>query len=119
MMERLTGKYLGRTGLVDNLNVQCPKICNQSFCESCPIQKAFDKLAHYEDLEEQGLLLKLPCKVGDTVYEIVEEWDLKSNSKYYVIDKTKFNLDLLDWFGKCVFLTKEEAERKLKEMQNE
>lgn len=29
-----------------------------------------EKLAKYEDMEEQGLLIKLPCKVGDTVYEI-------------------------------------------------
>lgn len=28
------------------------------------------KLAEYEDLEEQGKLLKLPFAVGDTVYEI-------------------------------------------------
>ena len=28
------------------------------------------KLAEYEDLEEQGLLIKLPCKVGDKVYTI-------------------------------------------------
>lgn len=27
-----------------------------------------EKLADYEDAEEQGLLLRLPCKVGDTVY---------------------------------------------------
>ena len=31
-------------------------------------QQLIDKLAYYEDLEEQGRLLKLPCKVGDTVY---------------------------------------------------
>lgn len=30
--------------------------------------KASEKLADYEDLEEQGSLVKLPCKVGDTVY---------------------------------------------------
>lgn len=30
----------------------------------------YETLKHYEDLEEQGLLLKLPCKVGDTVYRI-------------------------------------------------
>lgn len=29
---------------------------------------AAEKLADYEDLEEQGRLIKLPCKVGDTVY---------------------------------------------------
>lgn len=27
-----------------------------------------EKLKRYEDTEEQGLLLRLPCKVGDTVY---------------------------------------------------
>lgn len=81
-------------------------------------QKIASKLADYEDAEEQGLLLKLPCKVGDTVYEIVEEWEemYEPNSKYYVIDKTKFDLDMFNWVGKCVFLTKEEAEQKLKEM---
>lgn len=26
-----------------------------------------EKLGKYEDLEEQGRLIKLPCKVGDTV----------------------------------------------------
>ena len=29
-----------------------------------------EKLADYEDLEEQGVLVILPCKVGDTVYAI-------------------------------------------------
>ena len=31
---------------------------------------AIDKLAYYEDLEEQGKLIILPCKEGDTVYKI-------------------------------------------------
>lgn len=34
--------------------------------------KAIDKLAEYEDLEEQSKLLKLPCAVGDTVYVLAE-----------------------------------------------
>lgn len=33
---------------------------------------AIRKLAEYEDLEEQGKLLKLPCAVGDTVYVLAE-----------------------------------------------
>jgi len=32
--------------------------------------KVAEKLAAYEDLEEQGLLVRLPCKVGDDVYII-------------------------------------------------
>lgn len=31
-------------------------------------QQLIDKLAYYEDLEEQGRLVILSCKVGDTVY---------------------------------------------------
>lgn len=31
---------------------------------------AIKKLAEYEDLEEQGKLLKMPCAVGDTYFEI-------------------------------------------------
>ena len=31
-----------------------------------------EKLAHYEDLEESGRLVVLPCKVGETVYVTVE-----------------------------------------------
>lgn len=32
--------------------------------------KVLTKLADYEDAEEQGLLLQLPCKVGDKLYRI-------------------------------------------------
>lgn len=31
--------------------------------------KILTKLAVYEDLEEQGLLVRLPCKVGDMVWD--------------------------------------------------
>ena len=37
-----------------------------------PGKDCYTKLAEYEDLEEQGKLLKLPCKVGDTVYVITK-----------------------------------------------
>nr|DAI75186.1 MAG TPA: hypothetical protein [Caudoviricetes sp.] len=34
----------------------------------CTKADLYEKLKDYEDAEEQGLLLRLPCKVGDTVY---------------------------------------------------
>lgn len=40
---------------------------------------AIQKLAAYEDLEEQGLLLRLPCKVGDYA------WDLISHHRFEVV----------------------------------
>lgn len=40
--------------------------------EYVPIIDALNRLAEYEDAEEQGLLVRLPCKLGDTVYWIME-----------------------------------------------
>ena len=72
------------------------------------------KLAAYEDAEEQGLLIKLPCKVGDTVYRIEYVVVKNHNFNYEVgISDRKFNLLLLGEFGKTVFLTREEAESAL------
>ena len=45
-----------------------------------------EKLKYYEDLEEQGWLLVLPCKVGDTVYEIIEE---TVPNRYFYINEWK------------------------------
>ena len=46
----------------------CVIACRYSECEDCRISDAFTKLAHYEDLEEAGRLIELPCAVGDTVW---------------------------------------------------
>lgn len=96
----------------------------------------YERLRTYEDLEEQGLLLKLPCKVGDTVYYISEGFiepctvevifladyvDKDGNQSYmaeihydredcpYVSTEIYFTD-----FGKTVFLTRAEAEGTLK-----
>ena len=85
-------------------------------------QKMARKLAEYEDLEEQGRLISLPCKVEDTVYEITGatargyDWKYLTYENAY-IHKTIFNLDRLNDIGKTVFLTKSEAEAKLKELR--
>lgn len=101
-----------------------------------------EKLKDYEDAEEQGLLLRLPCKVGDTVYcmfsrytkctinnKEFDEYDCQgcqqdecdSKREKYIQDMRAYSLDWivtnLKNFGKTVFLTREEAEAKLKEME--
>lgn len=119
-MERLTEKVFAFNGtscmqIKDCDNDTCDQTCRSRTgsegCEGCPIQIAIDKLAEYEDLEEQGLLLKLPCAVGDTVYCIRESWS------GYVIDKKKFKVGMVNKFNKTVFLTRQEAEDKLAEME--
>lgn len=70
----------------------------------------------YKELEEQGLLLRLPCKVGDTIYSVrIRGRDRKGNPTYSIAE-TKFDYFWLDEMGEWAFLTREEAEQKLKEM---
>lgn len=93
---------------------------------------AIRKLAEYEDLEEQGLLKIFPCKEGDTVYEIRKYSycpkgicrserscsECRGNAPYKVYKK-KFNIKNLSDIGKTVFLTRDEAEDALVEMEKE
>ena len=130
-MQRLTERVFGFIQLKACGNDFCKETCEErdeeKSCKNCPIQKAFEKLATYEDLEEQGLLLRLPCKIGTTVYNTTW-WDdvqekVKVDGKTFCrtvhkhkVSKSTFSLvDIYD-FGKTVFLTQAEAEQKLKEI---
>lgn len=97
-------------------------------CEESRVKSLKSKLKNYKDLEKQGLLLRLPCKVGDTIYEIhpltgkISQRKIKSIVVCNCPDLTimyKSGYDysnVQDDFGKTVFLTQAEAEQKLKEM---
>lgn len=113
-----------------------------------------EELKEYQQLEKQGRLIKLPCKVGDTVYLI----DRDENNKFKVYEgkwkrvslvqaskdgsfslRGEISYDIYDCFydderimkhgmyvgqehakmGEVVFLTKSEAEAKLKELVGE
>ena len=110
-------------------------------CEESRVKSLKKKLKEYKDLEKQGLLLRLPCKVGDTIYVNgilgvgeVEEYkvirvDYHSNlatkrSEFYIeallVSNPENSIGFYDKeIGKTVFLTQEEAERKLKEMESD
>nr|DAE64849.1 MAG TPA: hypothetical protein [Caudoviricetes sp.] len=99
------------------------------------------KLCDYEDLEEQGLLVRLPCKVGDMLwYNILgytESYEIKAFSYGYCDGYIEAGEEIKDeiifycenhtgsiigsfpmsGIGKIVFLTREEAEKKLEEMK--
>ena len=36
----------------------CDEVCEENQCNSCVLSAVFEKLAHYEDLEEQGRLIE-------------------------------------------------------------
>lgn len=87
------------------------------------------KLADYEDAEEQGLLIKLPCKVGDTLYFKVRGYSSAEGKWVEFIQQQKIAVITIDqehvifatasrafWdddIGKIAFLIKEEAEKAL------
>lgn len=101
-------------------------------------EAAYKKLKAYEDAEEQGLLLRLPCKVGDTLYRVnkgaKEPVIMMRVIQLYVKqlhkDRTVIRIDaindndmdescyFLENIGEKVFFTREEAEAKLKEMED-
>ena len=111
----------------------------------CLIERAENKeLKKYEDLEEQGKLLKLlklPCAVGDTVYRVhkgtklspdrtyecrvvgvKQEYNTFSVKLYTNINEETYSIWIDDWFDRCqigyeFFLTREEAEAALKELE--
>ena len=123
--------------------------CNGEGCkdENCIfISDVCERLAGYEDLEEQGRLLRLPCKVGDTVYVVTSPFNVfddieydenmkdevyesyvssvsfyESGEQYRIYAKATNHFIGVYFrecdFGKTVFLTKEEAEDRLKEME--
>lgn|SRR5574344_1028241 len=106
------------------------------FCSE--VNKVIDKLAHYEDLEEEGRLIELPCQWGDTVYQIVEcdngiykisKMKVHATSPYgqlygdkiwncYIANKYSKSYCRYFDFGRTVFMTRKEAEAKLKEIRN-
>lgn len=147
-MERLTKRYkdpIANTVLIKECGDKlCKNICDdiEYDCSKCGLEKALEKLADYEDLEEQGLLVRIPCKVGDTVWELclcddgnyrIFPMIVKTISEYGTLKQVK--KDITIWniyaesdytymyksfadFGKTVFSTKEEAEKKLEEMKS-
>ena len=87
------------------------------------IYQVLKELKEYKDLEDNGLLIKLPHPIGTPLFipckkqgvkqDHIRRWQTNnkglmfcSNGSFYVVDA----------IGKTVFLTREEAELKLKEM---
>lgn len=139
-MERLTERYVPnneKKGIVgikvfeSKNKIPLVKVLGGEY-----LYPAIEKLAAYEDLEEKGLLVRLPCKVGDTVYRV------NAGAKQPIIPMTVSEIHFLCYkneravrfdaigkedmgescyrledIGRIVFLTHEEAEKKLEEMK--
>jgi len=118
---------------------------------------ALKKLVRYEDLEESGLLIELPCSVGDTLYLLdhectegmkynceidgimegylcrncgtypctlhpsIQQVEVKNitimKENEMIVEFTDLRDVMVEDFGTKVFLTRDDAEEKLKEMK--
>ena len=155
-MERLTDKNAVGNYFYPKCFEKCDGFGASSKCDNCEIMTSVcEKLGKYEDLEEQGRLVKLPCKEaytqsGDIVYLIYDDEVVECthcglginpvDGKAYIALATdedifpyrrpvpEYDLDPTDWctnatdaevgeIGKTVFLTKADAEAKLKELR--
>lgn len=99
------------------------------------LAKWLEELKSYKEAEEQGLLVRLPCKVGDTVWDndfgYPEPYEIKAFSYGYcdsyvepdIEDEIIFYYENsigsvtgafpMSELGKTVFLTREETKKKL------
>ena len=89
------------------------------------MQKAIDRLAELEDKIENRTLIELPCKVGDKVFSIWagigQDYTIKDDIVWYLTVRHNLYIttDYIEdgLLGAEVFLTKEQAEAKLKELK--
>lgn len=126
--KRLTER---RGSLVIDKCGNCPNVNNP---QGCADKKCYEimknRLVELEDKIENGTLIELPCKVGDTVYEVFKEhrppFIQETTIEKIVITEKGFKLRLsrnsvyetaISSLGRTVFLTEAEAEAKLKELQ--
>lgn len=133
-MERLTVKWVDKVyDTFDPIDVVDNEYSKANY------NKILTKLGDYEDLDEQGRLVKLPCKVGDKIFldfagfgkdidkftvkdfhlDCFEDGETILFCDYESNDKTLSGQIDVTEFGKTVFLTKAEAEQKLNEMEND
>ena len=111
------------------------------------ICEALQDIQNYKDLEEQGLLLRLPCGIGSDIYFIPSKTNYKLNilqgypesNRVYHQNVEKISFTQYGWYLECDkdieyatgqifidklyketwFLTQAEAEQKLKEMESD
>lgn len=123
---------------IDSVDNDIKTNCIKCAEEHEKLAEWLEELKSYKDLEEQGLLVKLPVNKNEEIYIISSRWtvcseyglrfdeyscsgceyECDSKKEYYVhptylsfIDVTTY----VNQFGKTIFLTYEEAEKKLEE----
>lgn len=142
-MERLTKWEDGSITYNEKREFECGE-----YCDSCSqgagncktVKNMLKKLAYYENLEEQGLLVRLPA--DKKIYQISSRWtecsecgsrfdeyscsgceyDCDSKKEYYIYTTNLSSISVnfyIEQLCKTVFLNRKEAEKRLEELKNE
>lgn len=94
--------------------------------EMAKLHSALMELKKYQEADKDGRLVVLPCKVGDTLFRVFAGEILEhkvGNMRYLAmqgrwdIDTTPFCPYVESSIGKTIFLTREEAEKALKKVE--
>lgn len=97
--------------------------CKDCLCgDVCSIAEIMGENFCCPDCKDRNRFVELPCKVGDTVFVVngfkeIEEFEVD----YYVVEKNVISVGMVDdgeYEIETVFLTREEAEKALKEREN-
>ena len=97
----------------------------EDIAELCGV---FDRLRELAEADKDGRVVVLPCKVWDTVWRIVRDGEPhitrdEVRDMYFADDMTLCvelvgeRVTFTEKFGKTVFLSREEAEKALQEME--
>lgn len=120
----------------DDIKANCVKCAE----EHEQLAEWLEELKSYKNLEEQGLLVRLPANKNAEIYLISSRWTIcskcgsrfdeyscigceyecDSKKEYYVCPTYLSSINVSTYanrFGKTIFLTREEAEKKLEEMK--
>lgn len=105
------------------------------------VAKWLKELKSYKDVEEQGLLVRLPDDLNRVLYQINYRWtkctkygkrrnkceiyscvrECDSREEYYIVEVDLRYIRIGNYYdrlGKFLFFTREEAEKKLEEFRN-
>ena len=150
-MERLTydfcigGNHCWQIKGADNL--ECREVCEgqgDAGCKTCPIAKAFDRLAAIEDIlgdeydldelkevvqaKREGRCVVLPAPLGSQVWQLKYPTRIDENGEEWVICSIKeatvepapfgLTLSMVNQIGKIYWLSKEEAQAALRREQD-
>ena len=118
---RVRGSAVGRLAAYEDTGLTPEEIRGLQFDDALDITLGVsrDRLRALAEADRDGRVVVLPCKVGDTVYEIARGLSIyKSGLHSYVNEHVATELNVFDWarqgdFGKIVFLTRAEAEAAL------